>query len=98
MKKIKKISTPKDKFLHLVERTNRFLHDEVKLSEEDALAKFNQEIAPYGYPNYQKNLVHKAFKVWDYNSCQIHKVFKGLMPDILEEDGTVNSFSNMAMN
>jgi hypothetical protein len=98
MKKGKKIVGPKAKFLHLVETTNRFLHDEVQLSKEDALAKFNQEIAPYGYPNYQKSLVHRAIKVWDYNSCQIHKVFKGLMPDILQEDGTVNSFSNMAMN
>ena len=42
MKKGKKIVGPKAKFLHLVERTNRFLHDEVQLSKEDALAKFNK--------------------------------------------------------
>ena len=98
MKKGKSLSTPKDKFLFLVKEINKYLVEPMRLSEEDALIKWNQEISPYGYPNYQKSLVHKAIKVWDYNSCQIHKVFKGLMPDILEEDGTVNSFSNMSMN
>ena len=57
MKKGKSLSTSKDKFLFLVKETNKYLVEPMRLSEEDALIKWNQEISPYGYPNYQKSVL-----------------------------------------
>ena len=70
----------------------------MRLSEEDALIKWNQEISPYGYPNYQKSVLSKAMIVWDFNTCKMHEAFKGLLPDVEEDDGTVTSFSNLALS
>ena len=98
MKKGKSLITRKDKFLFLVKETNKYLVETMRLSEEEALIKWNQEISPYGYPNYQRSVLSKGMKVWDFNNCQMHDAFKGLMPDVLENDGTVNSFSNLALS
>jgi len=98
MKKGKSLSTPKDEFLFLVQETNKYLVESMRLSEEDALIKWNQEISPYGYPNYQKSVLSKAMIVWDFNTCQMHEAFKGLLPDVEEDDGTVTSFSNLALS
>ena len=92
MKKTQKLSTSKDKFLFLVKETNRYLVDPMRLSEEEALIKWNQEISPYGYPNYQTSVLQKAMTVWDFNTCQMQDTFKGLIPDVEQDDGTVNSF------
>ena len=95
---MKKIKTTKDKFFYLVKRTNEPLKSEFKFSDEEALSVWNRDISPYGYPSYQKSLLTKAIRVFDFNTCQLHKMFDELVPSVKQDDGTINTFSDHVMN
>ena len=98
MKKYQKLKTSKDKFFYLVKRTNEYLVDGGKMSNEQALSLWNKDMAPYGYPSYQKSLLTKALRVFDFNTCQILKMFEGIAPDVKGEEGATAKFSDFSLD
>ena len=81
MNSFKKITNKKEKFLAIVELNNMLLKEESKLSKQDALKIFNQEISPYGYPSHQTSCLAKGVTVYDFNYCLINNRFEGLNLD-----------------
>ena len=98
MKKYQKLKTSKDKFFYLVKRTNEYLVVGGKMSDEQALSLWNKDMAPYGYPSYQKSLLTKALRVFDFNTCQILKMFEGIAPDVKGEEGATATFSDFSLD
>ena len=81
MNSFKKVTNKKEKFLTIVELNNEFLEEECKLSKQDALKIFNQEISPYGYPSHQISCLAKGMTAYDFNYCLINNRFEGLNLD-----------------
>ena len=73
-----KATLSKAGFLNTVEKINKQIDSKFKISKEKALALWNKEISPYGYPNHQKMLSRETLDMFAYNKNIIDGKYKGL--------------------
>ena len=66
---MKKLSKNKQLFLKIVELVNKQLRNtDQHLSKTEAIALYDKEIAPYGYPSHQSLLIEKGMSMIQFNS------------------------------
>ena len=64
---MKPLSQNKRTYLEVVAHVNQQLMPEYRLDIEDALALYNSEISPYGYPTHQSLLLSEGMSMYHYN-------------------------------
>ena len=64
---MKPLSQNKHTFLEVVEHVNQQLTPEHRLDIEDALALYDSEISPYGYPTHQSLLLSEGMSMYHFN-------------------------------
>ena len=66
---MKTLSKNKQLFLKIVELVNKQLRNtDQHLSKTEAIALYDKEIAPYGYPSHQSLLIEKGMSMIQFNS------------------------------
>ena len=66
---MKTLSKNKQLFLKIVELINKQLRNtDDHLSKTEAIALYDKEIAPYGYPSHQSLLIEKGMSMIQFNS------------------------------
>ena len=66
---MKTLSKNKQLFLKIVELVNKQLRNtDHHLSKAEAIALYDKEIAPYGYPSHQSLLIEKGMSMIQFNS------------------------------
>jgi hypothetical protein len=74
---MKTLSKNKQLFLKIVSKINRQLQNpDHHLSKKDAIALYDKEIAPYGYPTHQSLLIEKGVSMMLFNSEVAEKNLK----------------------
>jgi len=64
---MKPLSQNKHTFLEVVAHVNQQLMPEYRLDIEDALALYDSEISPYGYPTHQSLLLSEGMSMYHFN-------------------------------
>jgi len=64
---MKPLSQNKRTYLEVVAHVNQQLTPEHRLDTEDALALYDSEISPYGYPTHQSLLLSEGMSMFHFN-------------------------------
>ena len=74
---MKTLSKNKQLFLKIVELVNKQLKNtDHHLSKAEAIALYDKEIAPYGYPSHQSLLIEKGMSMIQFNSEVVNTAIK----------------------